>query len=358
MKKSVLYLVSPAPPPVGGVVSLAEAVLSSTTVEHPIRRISQVPVSEVSKFRRALLNFFEVLRAAIRAPSGSKFLFFSGHGIGFYEKVLHSLTVGLFGGRATILFVSGYVPSWIESKSRFVRGFLKCILANSDIRIAAQTHIASQYYKKTFFLNYQVPVLLPAVKSCFATESRLSEKKKSVVNNKKRFLYVGWLSADKGTYKLLWAFANSRAQLNGCTLTLVGPDHTGGLLQRYAQQLGIDDLVIFNGVVTDDEELLRLYEQSDAFVFPSKYEGLPLAVIEAMFSGLPCILGGFWSASELVNHGDNGLIVPSRRELKIFFDNYAKYDLLVMGEKLRECAKAKFGRDKFESSYVTAFWGR
>ena len=356
MKKSVLYVVSPAPPPVGGVVSLAEAVLSSSTFDHPIKRITQIPVSEIPKWRRALVNFFIILAAAIRAPVGSKFLLFSGHGIGFYEKMFHSLTVGLFGGRPTILFVSGYVPSWIEGKSCFSRAVLNWILANSNIRIAAQTNVAAQYYLKTFRLQYQVPVLMPAVKSCFTTEICPSQKKPS--SKKKKFLYVGWLSADKGIFRLLWAFANTKAQLNRCTLTLVGPDHTGGLLERYAQQLGIADLVIFRGVVTDDQELIRLYEQADAFVFPSKYEGLPLAVIEAMFSGLPCILGGFWSASELVTHGDNGLIVPSRRALKGFFDNYGKYDLQTMGANVRDRAKARFGRDKFESSYLTAFWGR
>lgn len=51
--------------------------------------------------------------------------------------------------------------------------------------------------------------------------------------------------------------------------------------------LGLDENVILTGVRTDTAALLQ---GMDLFLFPSKYEGLPIALVEAQCSGLPCLL--------------------------------------------------------------------
>jgi glycosyltransferase involved in cell wall biosynthesis len=57
----------------------------------------------------------------------------------------------------------------------------------------------------------------------------------------------------------------------------------------------------------DDEELRKLYRESEALVFPSLYEGYGLPVLEAMASGVPVVASNRASLPEVV--GDAGLVV-------------------------------------------------
>ena len=58
-------------------------------------------------------------------------------------------------------------------------------------------------------------------------------------------------------------------------------------IMQMAEELGLSSDVIFTGVRSDVE---RLMQAMDVFVFPSLYEGLPVTMVEAQASGLPCII--------------------------------------------------------------------
>ena len=58
-------------------------------------------------------------------------------------------------------------------------------------------------------------------------------------------------------------------------------------IQAKAQELGIAERVRFLGVRSDVADLMQAM---DVFVFPSFYEGLPVTMVEAQASGLPCII--------------------------------------------------------------------
>ena len=80
----------------------------------------------------------------------------------------------------------------------------------------------------------------------------------------------------------------ARLTADGHPVTLLfagsGPDEPA--LRERARALGIEERVRFLGARADVERLLCAM---DVFVFPSRYEGLPLALLEAQFSGLPCL---------------------------------------------------------------------
>jgi glycosyltransferase involved in cell wall biosynthesis len=81
-------------------------------------------------------------------------------------------------------------------------------------------------------------------------------------------------------------------------------------LQSLAQELGIADRVIFLGWQSR-EELAKWYHQSNTFLFPSRHEGMPNAVLEAMASGLPVAATRIAGSEELVLDGETGFLVPS-----------------------------------------------
>lgn len=89
-------------------------------------------------------------------------------------------------------------------------------------------------------------------------------------------------------------------------LRLVGD---GPLLEEtkaLASRLGIKDRVEFSGTRTDVAALLA---QSDVFVLSSRFEGLPISILEAMRAGLPVVASDVGGVSELVD-AETGILVP------------------------------------------------
>jgi glycosyltransferase involved in cell wall biosynthesis len=77
-------------------------------------------------------------------------------------------------------------------------------------------------------------------------------------------------------------------------------------LEQQSLALGLAGAVFFEGFRED----VRPYLQAgSAFVLTSRREGLPLAILEAMACGLPCIVTRVGGNCEVVTHGINGLLV-------------------------------------------------
>ncbi len=121
---------------------------------------------------------------------------------------------------------------------------------------------------------------------------------------------VGRLIERKGQHHLLRAFANLHAQYNfPITLTLVGTGDAEASLHRLANDLGVADAVTFTGFVPRDD-MPVLYRRADIFVLPSQNEGMSIALLEAMASGLPVVVTDTGGTAELVQDAVNGYVVP------------------------------------------------
>lgn len=114
----------------------------------------------------------------------------------------------------------------------------------------------------------------------------------------------------KGTDVLIEAVARSvRAGLD-LTAVIVGDGKYRPDLMAQAERLGMASRIQFPGQVTAGEPVRRILDTAALFVLPSRTEGLPRALIEAMARGLPCIgsaVGGIpelLDASDLVPAGD------------------------------------------------------
>jgi glycosyltransferase involved in cell wall biosynthesis len=124
-------------------------------------------------------------------------------------------------------------------------------------------------------------------------------------------LCVGRLIERKGQQHLLRAFAELRAR---CTpvplhLTLVGTGDSEASLRRLVAELRLADSVTLTGFVSR-AEMTTIYQQADVFVLASQNEGMSIALLEAMASGLPVVVTDTGGTAELVCEGINGHIVP------------------------------------------------
>jgi glycosyltransferase involved in cell wall biosynthesis len=125
------------------------------------------------------------------------------------------------------------------------------------------------------------------------------------VHPRKFILGVGRLAFVKGFDRLIAAFAE--ADLDDTDLLIVGDGEEGANLACQAFNLGLQDRVIFTGAKT---ELQNYYSQAEIFVLPSRNEGYPNALVEALSQGCPCIaVDCNFGPSEIINNEKNGLLI-------------------------------------------------
>ncbi|MFH0822094.1 MAG: glycosyltransferase family 4 protein [Pseudomonadota bacterium] len=123
-----------------------------------------------------------------------------------------------------------------------------------------------------------------------------------------RLLFVGRLQYQKGVDVLLKAQAMLPSDLR-CRLTLVGDGPARNDLERMVHTLGLSDSTAFLGWKSR-ADLPAVYQACDVLVLPSRDEGMPNVVLEAMASGLPVVATAISGNEELVETERTGLLVP------------------------------------------------
>ncbi|HET9776022.1 MAG TPA: glycosyltransferase [Gemmatimonadaceae bacterium] len=118
---------------------------------------------------------------------------------------------------------------------------------------------------------------------------------------------IGRLSTQKAQRDLLDAMKLVLERHPTARLMIVGEGRLEQELKRQAAALGLADRVEFTGVRRDIPAVLA---QTDVFTLSSRWEGLPLTVVEAMAAARPVVLTDVGGVRDLVDPGVHGLLVP------------------------------------------------
>jgi glycosyltransferase involved in cell wall biosynthesis len=171
-----------------------------------------------------------------------------------------------------------------------------------SVRRAARVLAVSEQTKRDLIEYYRTPeakiVVTPnGVDPLFSPEGARAEGAPYA-------LFVGTLQPRKDPLVALEALALVPGDLR---LVLVGPDKgSGGDARRTAARLRLNGRVTFTGLV-QKRQLAELYRGAACLVFPSRYEGFGLPVVEAMASGTPVVAAASGSIPEVA--GDAAVLV-------------------------------------------------
>jgi len=154
---------------------------------------------------------------------------------------------------------------------------------------------------------------------CIPNGVRVIPRNPAVVEHKRRefglapdefaFFYVGRLNPVKDLGTMLNAFADLCADQRFRTrLYLVGEGPERAMLEAKREALRLGERVTFLGARSDISDVLMA---ADAFVMSSKSEGLPMALLEAMAVGVPCVATAVGGIPALFGD-DKGLLVPAQ----------------------------------------------
>ena len=159
--------------------------------------------------------------------------------------------------------------------------------------------------------------------------------------------FVGRLSAEKGPDLFLRMAVAVRAQVSTAEFVLVGDGAMLKQLQIFARQFGIADAVHFAG---SQDDMPAVFNELDVVVSSSLTEAMPLAVMEAMASGVPVVACKVGGIPDLVAHGVTGWLADAgdvemlaTRVVELLADDAGR---AAMAAAARERAVARMGLDQ------------
>jgi glycosyltransferase involved in cell wall biosynthesis len=121
------------------------------------------------------------------------------------------------------------------------------------------------------------------------------------------FCFVGRLTEQKGIDVFLRAIKMLPGQSGAFRVWLVGDGPLRSELEQYVAKENLGSIVQFLGYRSDVPEILQA---SDVFVLPSRYEAMPISLLEAMAAGLPCVVTSVGDNAKIVEDGTTGIVVP------------------------------------------------
>jgi glycosyltransferase involved in cell wall biosynthesis len=119
---------------------------------------------------------------------------------------------------------------------------------------------------------------------------------------------VGNFTRKKNQQMMLHATALLAERMPNVRIVLIGTGPLEENLRRLAVRLGIGDRTIFTG---SRDDVLELLPGFDVFCLSSQFEGLSIALVEAMATGIACVATAVGGIPEVIEDGVSGLLVPA-----------------------------------------------
>jgi glycosyltransferase involved in cell wall biosynthesis len=252
-----------------------------------------------------------------------------------------------------ILSTGGHLPAigWIELCRDRALPFVTIAQANSESwwledELAARYRNALQSAVRCFFVSKanlqlaekQIGGRLPnaeIVRNPFNVDINSSPPWPPLNNaSEMRLACVGRLDpVSKGQDILLEALASPVWMNRRWRLTLYGNGSKKNIIERLIQRLGLTERVTLAGYVSRVEDI---WVENHVLVMPSRMEGLPLAMVEAMLCGRPVVATDVAGHSEIVEDGVSGFLADAptvtsmTRALERLWDR--RHNLRIMGE--------------------------
>lgn len=155
-------------------------------------------------------------------------------------------------------------------------------------------------------------------------------------------LCVGRLTPAKGQHILIEACAALRDWGRDFRLVMVGAGPDEQSLRASVAQLRLEQQVVFTGALNQDEVRAR-YRDSDVFALPSFAEGIPVVLMEAMASGVPCVTTRITGIPELIRDGIDGLLVTPSDAQELADTLAMLMDDLDLRRELGEAGRVRVG---------------
>lgn len=219
-------------------------------------------------------------------------------------------------------------PDWAMTLTCFQDSELKLLRKDRELALADVIFVASSFTKTTLELYPGVLAPIHIIPYGFP-EVYKDRKYRPLENRKLKLLFVGGLSQRKGIANILEAVKSLHDEVE---LTIVGRkmfENCFPLEEGLKTHTWIPSL--------PHDQILRLMQSQDAFVFPSLFEGYGLVITEAMSQGTPVITTKRTCGADFIHDGENGWMVEAGNTNSLA---EKLKDILANPEQLEKVGKA------------------
>ena len=217
-------------------------------------------------------------------------------------------------GRKTPVVISDTTTP--DFKYGIVTRIGKDLLYPSASGFIAQTEVAANYNRERFKNRLNIKVIPNAIKDVVRYD----------IPKNDWIVTVGRLSIEKGQDRLIEAFSKIHSK-KGWKLVFAGEGPMLEKLKNDVLEKKLDDSVVFLGKVKNVD---RLLSESKIFTLPSRLEGYPNALCEAMAAGLPCLVFDGFPHEEIFENNKEGIAIKNGD-----VDAFSKSLKLLMNDKNR-----------------------
>lgn len=238
-----------------------------------------------------------------------------------------------------------------KETTRINRIFNYFYFRSKRVIVVALSGIIKSSILKTYKINKNdIPTIFNGVNF-----SKYDIKKNYSIGHVFSFLHVGRFSNQKNHDCLIRSFSNLIKDCPNCRLNLIGIGENEKKIKVLVKELGLTDNVCFLGL---QENVNKFMVESDAFILTSFYEGVPISLIEAMGSGLPCIVTRVGGMQEMIIDGSSGLLcnvdaVDICNKMKLFIYNDELRE--TCGINARNSAVNNFSSSKMCEKYIEIY---
>lgn len=155
---------------------------------------------------------------------------------------------------------------------------------------------------------------------------------------KNKIVHIGRFSEQKNHKYLIDIFERIYKVYPNFKLVLVGQGELEDDVKNYVKTKKLENNVVFYGTVDSSYKVLN---EADMFILPSKWEGIPMTIIEALGTGLPVIAANVGGIPDMIENNKDGFICESIDEYSDCINN------LIKNQKLRE----KIGKNAIKKSF-------
>jgi glycosyltransferase involved in cell wall biosynthesis len=283
----------------GGITSVEQLICDHLPPYVSIRHVPTMEDGSVFAKASVFARAVKVLRRALESPEPTiVHIHFASWGSTLRKMILAQMVARA--GRPLILHAHGAEFDLFHRRlPAAVRRNVDHTLQRANVFIALSTRWRDFYVQECEISQSQVVVLANPVRVPSEVPDRSTHAEV-------QFLHLGRLGERKGSYDLVRAFLGLPEALRGrARLVLAGDGDVEGVRKMAAR--GGDRIVVHSWIDTRERD--RLLAQSDVFALPSRAEGVPMALLEAMASGLPGITTPVGGIPDVFRHGTEGLLV-------------------------------------------------
>ena len=280
------------------------------------------------------VNFFFRGVLASWINSANKPIVFGGESLYFYKIVPHVK-------KETRCIELCHLNTWFDFSQAFVKYLDLRIFSTPKIK----RDVEKQYAENGVPENY--------LQRLRFVDNKIDIPPKPVTSNQHlEVIYVGRGAPQKRVYLIAEIAKEIREKRTDIHFSFVGD----------VNDLIPDDVKTYctlHGNVNDPEVLRRLYDNADVLILTSKYEGLPLVVMDMMARGKVVLSTAVDGIPDYITHMENGLLIYDTEEDEIVASGVQYLNLIAedkalaaeIGKKSYEYAVEHFGGEKFCGSY-------